>query len=264
MAEISDGSLLTETDRLLTDDLGVIEIDGRLTCSFEDALSLVKAFSVDLPDRGDLGYGIPTGFMIATRDLSEQISAHPWAGFSDRPESWNGLDFARAIALEVFDENAHERDFTSFEDQWRASSEDDPHFQLLWRLFDGGLVYDTDSHSSNREPLTWQGLLDKYKSDDPVVAEYFSRFLQGVRVDLSKLLQYFAPFPLFVNEKDVEVTVAAIKKFGSFLLSHGHELQPAFSVIHLDQEGPTDSKRTTTKAALPPPKIRPAWLDKPL
>ena len=245
-------------------------MDDVLTCSYEDALALVVAFSVDMPDRKDsFGFGIPLIALIPMRDLSDDIRAHPQAGLSEE-KHWDGLDYARAVAKEVFDEQARAEGFTDFLEQWSARPETDPILRNRYRLFDGSLVFDTDALYSAEEALTWADLLSRYGAeDDPVVAEYFERMNASVRIDITRLINFYSPLPFQVGERNA---IEIGRKLGAFLFSRGRSLESGLSVVNLDEpmvDEEVPAKKEPTKPGHfdelpPPPLVKPAWMVKPL
>lgn len=248
MAEQAIVPTFTE-DLLINDNPEVVDIDGIPTTSYEDSLRIANAVIDDVAQGEDLGLriGIPEYCAMPTRDLSVSIEAHPFAGGGMFPgHKNNGLDYTRAIGLEVFDEAAQSVGFANFGDQWRASSEEDETMRSRWRLYDGGLTYDTYPYAEGGRPALWQELIEKYGADDPAVITYFERVATSLRIDANGFFRYINPTPVWDFGAESKAMIEKKRRVGTalskFLLDRGYDPKPSGVVIvNLDSGARSES-----------------------
>lgn len=233
----------TSTEGLL--DSGVpkiIDIDGRPTSSIIDSIRIARAVGEDVPSiEGEVF--IQRYLYVPTEDLTAGIESHLFAGLGS-PEHWDGLDYGRAIGLQVLEEFAKNQGFSDYSNFHRSKSEemspdditprnDDPSY---FGLYDGGPIFDLEKgRTEDGDPVTWVSLVESYGGEnDDVVNEYFDNLNRLLRVDTALHFRNLSPYVRLMFETDEEAAqtiLDVINALATYLAERGYESEDSGIVL---------------------------------
>lgn len=216
----------TRTERLLTSaEIAVVNIEERPTITIEDGLEIVRAVDTDIPSQHQ-SFALIEHWMSPTPDLREQILSKPVYG-PIPAERVRGKAAAQWLGHETMDRMAVDQGLLNFgtwlrENTPRPTPENDFFVHHYWTIASGGVIADVENFDGQEIP-SWQGIMDKYGADDPVVQGYFSKLSESVRLDAAQLIEYLTSMMrlgmVFPHE---DVLERVTSQLDSFLLDQGY------------------------------------------
>lgn len=188
------GGQIFYTEQFLTSREPIIsDIRGRPTLHIGDSLGITQAFDEDTG--AGFPYALAEHWLLPTDDLLEKILADPVDGKPLSQEKIRGLESARWLGHKAMDNMASSEGFDDFRDWLKAQpesdiKESDSRMRRYFAIFDTvGIMHRIGG--SNFEIPTWEGVIENYGADDPIVEGYFEKLEESVRVDAAVLFGSF-------------------------------------------------------------------------
>jgi hypothetical protein len=191
---IVSGSPTHTHEALNSPDINVVDIEGRPTITIPNGLNIVQAAHHDMAC-SPTGYSLLEDWMLPVPDLREKILEVPiWPAVNK--ERIYGRESIRWLGHEITDQLAADEGFPDFS-HWMKRNRPYPRpmptekVDAYCRIRDG-LSLTAEIEGKDGEVPSWQGIIDKYGADDPIVQNFFARVQESVRLDAAKLLNYLA------------------------------------------------------------------------
>jgi hypothetical protein len=226
---MSEYALRTENTLFGDDRPNILAVGDISTISIPDALRVGTAVRQDVASDSSLDrYGVPKYCIVPTEDLSDEIEKHPFAG-GYGAENYNGLDYARGLALREFDLLAQLNGFSGYREQRSGEpSTVKDKTDTYSRLYDGFLMFDLDPYSGTEDgtPDSWEELTSRYGEEDAVVLAYMQKVRDVLRVNTQRVFRFLDPTPSFdfgvESDTVFERKMAIGRAMNNFLIERGH------------------------------------------